>query len=856
MVFSRKRKIIIKGIIPVFLMTAGILFPAALCAAETINLDQNKWYVNRGFDKNWTTFGNAENDSSWRYHKGGPLRIRDIYAEKDDSVRSYTVLTYFDLSKDVTSSTEGMGLYLPGVGEAWQVFLNGRKIADEMYLTREGDIDIHRTVRGKLISFSPAVLKKGRNVLAIHLRGHSHFWGTGLYQYPGYAIDSYDKLFDEHNEYVVFLLIGIYAFIALLHFFIFFRRRSEEYNLYFAIFGILVFLYFLTRTDYILELVPWTNMVLRMEYIILFAIFPPLSAFLEDLFLKKVTWVTRGYGIFCALLMAAVPLLPLSMSVYALYVWQGSAFIAIGYFIYLFVKGYKNRVPEVRALTAALFILVSTATFDILDFIVFHTGFAFSKYGILAFAVGTVIILSNKLMRVYGEVEDLNVNLEQKVQERTSELARSLDELAQLKHQQDGDYYLTSRIMKFLGRNTVRSKNIVINEITRQNKSLLYEDKNVEVGGDLNVSSTIHLGGAQYIAFFNCSAHGTSIQGAGGALVAGAIYNTLINRFDNLQDSEESNPELWLARCFMDLNRVFSIFDGAITASCVIGLVDETRGYCYYINAGNQSMVLYRHNHSNVVNVNFSEKSLGSRGIDPLNGINTLQMLPGDNIIIAGSGVVKGMHPDDFEAVIEESKGDIRVVYDKISTARSLDDDCSLFSFLYKPEHPFSPLRNADFDNLPRDIKDLIGSAALAHEKGDRNRALSLLRTAKEKTENNPAILVEIIRLYVKDKKYEIASDLAEQFSLIAPDNEELLYLSSYAAKMAGQYRRAVDFGQRYFLRQPNNARNLFNLADAWRLDGNVNRASDILEKGLLLDGNDVRALQLKELLESTEVTV
>ncbi|NBQ06898.1 MAG: hypothetical protein EBU20_09555, partial [Betaproteobacteria bacterium] len=62
------------------------------------------------------------------------------------------------------------------------------------------------------------------------------------------------------------------------------------------------------------------------------------------------------------------------------------------------------------------------------------------EFGHQGYLIGTVI---RSLRKLYGQIYELNQELEHKVTERTRELSDSLEILTRLKKQQDGDYYLT-----------------------------------------------------------------------------------------------------------------------------------------------------------------------------------------------------------------------------------------------------------------------------------------------------------------------------------------------------------------------------------------------------------------------------
>ena len=70
----------------------------------------------------------------------------------------------------------------------------------------------------------------------------------------------------------------------------------------------------------------------------------------------------------------------------------------------------------------------------------------------------------------------MSLSLEVKVDERTEELRRSLDEVRKLKIKQDGDYYLTAQLIKPLTRNLVgKNDKLSVEFLVRQFKNFEFK---------------------------------------------------------------------------------------------------------------------------------------------------------------------------------------------------------------------------------------------------------------------------------------------------------------------------------------------------------------------------------------------
>ena len=99
-----------------------------------------------------------------------------------------------------------------------------------------------------------------------------------------------------------------------------------------------------------------------------------------------------------------------------------------------------------------------------------------AQFTFLTFILGIAFVLSNYFMRLHNQVEELNTNLEKKVEKRTEELKQTLSEVQALKVQQDGDYFLTSLLLKPLGVNHVNSANYTVDFFLKQKKNLVLEN--------------------------------------------------------------------------------------------------------------------------------------------------------------------------------------------------------------------------------------------------------------------------------------------------------------------------------------------------------------------------------------------
>ncbi|EQA45340.1 SpoIIE-like protein phosphatase domain protein [Leptospira broomii serovar Hurstbridge str. 5399] len=449
--------------------------------------------------------------------------------------------------------------------------------------------------------------------------------------------------------------------------------------------------------------------------------------------------------------------------------------------------------------------------------------------------------------------------LEEKVKERTSELEQTLGEVRELKQQQDGDYFLTSLLIKPLGSNKAVSENVRVDFFVEQKKKFTFRRFEDEIGGDLNISNHIRLRDRSYTIFLNADAMGKSMQGAGGALVLGAVCESIIERTRMAATMREQSPERWLKNAFTELHKVFESFDGSMLVSTVLGLIDDESGILYYINAEHPWTVLYRDGIASFIEDDLMFRKLGTTGLDGQIYVKTFQLEPGD-VIIAGSDgrddILIGTEKDGSRIInddellflrkVEQGKGDLKSIYLEITSHGVLTDDLSMIRLSFKEDD--------------QNVKD--------NEKAQREKVLEFLRQAKERANNKdikealsfleeaemidsriPEVKKNFVRLFIKMKNYPKAVLYAEDYLNIKPVDKEILYVASFAARKAGDLGKAQDFGERLYLREPEHLKNLINLAQTYIALKNYERAVKMTIAAQILDSENEIILRIRDVL-------
>lgn len=456
-------------------------------------------------------------------------------------------------------------------------------------------------------------------------------------------------------------------------------------------------------------------------------------------------------------------------------------------------------------------------------------------FGQQSFHMNRVI---EQLNTMYTEIFTLNIGLESKVKDRTLELEKSLAVVNELKFQQDGDYFLTHLLLKPLGKNQVSSERINIQFLLHQKKKFEFKGKEYEIGGDLNIAHNISLQGKKYTVFVNSDAMGKSMQGAGGALVLGAVFQSIIERTMFSSGTYSQSPERWLKNAFVEMHKIFEGFDGSMLVSLILGLIEEETGFLYFINAEHPWLILYRDDRATFLETELSYRKLGTKGIESGVYIKTFSLQPGD-ILFSGSdgkddlvlfeskqsGAERMINQDEnlILKYIEASKGELSVLYEELNRAGEITDDLSIVRVDYVGKPATRIEQNF--------IKTYVEAKKIA-ENGDPNQAIASLKQLLADYPHTHAKLHKLLaKLLFKSKDYGQAAEHAQAYMEAYPHDLAFMELTSILWRKAGKTNRAVEIAERIRLRDPNLTKNTFHLVSLYLMLGNHQRAHSILKE-------------------------
>ena len=541
---------------------------------------------------------------------------------------------------------------------------------------------------------------------------------------------------------------------------------------------------------------------------------------------------------------------------------QKKAILRFSYPIFIIDKNTKRRVgaaifefdkkkvyePVVQIRTTI--ILVSVVIFIIGVIIALYTAIVFSK-PILKLSEGARLIgggdlnfrikltgkdeiglLAQSFNQMTSQIQDFTHNLELKVAQRTDELNKTLQEVQALKIAQDGDYYLTSILLQPLQPNNNMSKHVKTDFLLEQKKKFVFKKWNSQIGGDICITDTIKLNGKEYTVFINGDAMGKSIQGAGGALVLGVVFNAGLIR-SRVEKFQNTYPEIWLKERFLDLQNVFLSFEGSMYISVCLGLLDNESGTLYYINAEHPWTVLYRDGKASFLEEELTLRKIGTPEQEEHFSVRMFQLMPGDVLITGSDGRDDIMMPNTeseaelnidenlFLKFVEMGRGSIQDIALAIKEIAVLTDDLSLLSLYLNKE--FVHYGNETYDEIlnlgESEMIAALHSNSFKLSEYLENKNLSLYETK-----------ILILALYYLRRFADIVGYAKDYLSKV-PSDDSIFFIYSRSLREIKNFEMAIEIGERLRLRGALIEKNILNLAQSYVEIGNIQRARYLLNK-------------------------
>ncbi|EKR26106.1 stage II sporulation protein E [Leptospira interrogans serovar Bataviae str. L1111] len=604
------------------------------------------------------------------------------------------------------------------ISDQVRVFWNGQELSEELFTEYKNSIP-QGYDRTRIYSISENKIFK-KNEILIYIKPYFDYeYGilSGQLEIGSSAIIWKRFYLREIGGLLIF---G--SFLLIGGFFLFLSWREKKYgeNFYFGFFLILFALFQVSLSD--LKYFTGFKIIYlkKIEYSFLVFLFPLFCRFLNSLFGKAIGrfqifleimvlflffWILNAESVF---VLDAINRYALQIS------WIGFVYLSLKILIPNLKKSFESR----TIFLGIIFLLICVGI-DVLSQRGMLKMIRLSGLGVSGFLGFLTLILANKFVKMKEKLKSWNSVLETAIRERTKELSSSLEEVKNLKEQQDGDYFLITLLFQpFLSKN-LETNYAQIDIHRKQYKSFQFKNRSYEIGGDVVLRESVFISGVEYQVLINADAMGKSLQGASGAL----IFCSIVKSFLQTQDYEFRNPENWLFLLYSNLQAVFESFDGSMLVSGILSLYQISTGDLFFINCEHPPMVLSRNGKTSYLKETAVLRKIGFPDSDSKIKVEYYKLLPGDTILYGSDGredlyiqdpfyssqKQKSSVPDLFFKLIQNSIPKLEDLEFKIQEKGTLSDDLSFLRIQIGPETVFKK-NFSEFEVLIRKGNEFLQS--------------------------------------------------------------------------------------------------------------------------------------------------
>jgi tetratricopeptide (TPR) repeat protein len=406
------------------------------------------------------------------------------------------------------------------------------------------------------------------------------------------------------------------------------------------------------------------------------------------------------------------------------------------------------------------------------------------------------------------------------ISHKSNQLSTALGEVTKAKEKQEQDYFLISYLCNPLSEVKPHVGPVQVEYLIEQRKKFKYKDQTHEIGGDICISDRVTLRGKNYTTFLNGDAMGKSLQGAAGAIIMGSVFRACLARAKS-KKNQQQYPEQWIKSCYLDFQKIFESFDGSMFMSVVFGLIDEERGFLYFINAEHPWTVLYRNGESCYLEDELYIRKLGmpivdhviqdmgeTHRVENIFMLKTYLLQPGDVIIIGSDGrddiSIRKHETGIFEInwdtglflnAVRTGSGNLQEIKDYLVSQGDLTDDLSLMRIVYS--------------GIERDEPERIH------------------RTPKRDAREYARGLYHAL----EQRDFATAAKIAQEQIHYFPEDDNLYLVASICNRRINNLELAADLGECYHFRFPNSRKSLINLAKIYFKMGEFDRANYLLRR-------------------------
>lgn len=321
-----------------------------------------------------------------------------------------------------------------GQGSSYEMYIDGELVAKNGKPSQDPSLES--------VIYIPqysSIDTKNKTTIDVVLFISNHVHRNGGFQTP-IEIDTSRRIYasKDRNYFLQIFLLGVLMIISLYHLSLFFYRNKDKSALWFGILCLIMALR-LVITGERMFMVAFPNIpfeiMLRLEYFSYYGLVPPFWLFLYSLFPQELSkFLYKILFIIPLIFIAIVTFTPIKMFTYTLAPFQLLTLITMACITFALTQAVRLNRKGSRIILLGFLIYFLAAMNDLL-FYNYLTGLGLVlPYGLFFFIFTQAGALAHRIADAFNTSEELSMELEEKVQNRTKDLEATKEEIEELNH--------------------------------------------------------------------------------------------------------------------------------------------------------------------------------------------------------------------------------------------------------------------------------------------------------------------------------------------------------------------------------------------------------------------------------------
>lgn len=347
----------------------------------------------------------------------------------------------FSLSVIVDEPEQTRGLLIPVMYSNYKLWIDGQLVAVSGEVGRDTTSSVPDKST-KVVYFTP---KSNQFKLVLQISNYDNYAG-GMWEPLRYG--SYETVQASHVQNVAFTacLIGVVIMTSLYHIGLGIFRKKDKSTIYFGIFCITVIMRNLMVGEVfwtkLFPSFPW-DIAMKIEYLCLYLPLPIMATFFKLIFPQEISTRFMKLVWIPALVYSAVTILTTHDIYYHFLVYyQVIILLFFVYIMYALILAVRHKRDGAGYALLGFVIYISVSAYELISFMYNQPELGLNLIGLALFTISFSVVLSKRLAssfemteRLAAELALTNTSLDQKVQDRTKELAESNEKLMKLNSQ-------------------------------------------------------------------------------------------------------------------------------------------------------------------------------------------------------------------------------------------------------------------------------------------------------------------------------------------------------------------------------------------------------------------------------------